>query len=285
MRNLSAAIIFFCACVTLSARAQHGGSHGGGGGHASSSGHFSAQSSGFHSAPAPRALSGFRGGFSSPSRYAGPPQRFAPSRPAMPTSFRSPYRNPNLTRPASPIYSSGNDHFRQPYRGSGGEGDHRHRHGYGFAYWNSPYAIPFLYPYNGWLDSGFYDDYADNSSYDNYVTNPYYQGYDDTQDASGYAPPYPDQDGDPSAYNSPDSRYSPRPEYSSPSAISSQPSVTIVFKDGRPTQQIHNYMLSRNTLTILDQGRHDIPIDQLDLPATERANRDTGVEFHLPTVD
>jgi hypothetical protein len=58
--------------------------------------------------------------------------------------------------------------------------------------------------------------------------------------------------------------------------------VTLVFKDGRASEQIHNYILSRNTLSVLDGRHRDIPVDQLDLVATEKANREAGVDFHLP---
>jgi hypothetical protein len=288
MRYLSVSIILLAASVTLSANAQHGGAHGGGFSHSGgASGHFSAPSSGFHSAPAPHISSGFRGGFNAPpSRFNGSSSSPRPYRPGMPANLHSPgYRSSYSTRPAYPIQGQGSDRFRQPYRGSGGNRDHDgyHRHRYGFAYWNTPYAIPFLYPYNGWLDSGYYDD--NNGSYDNYVTSQPYQGADFAQDDSNDGPPYP-QDDDQLYQNAyPSQPNYPRPDYASPSAPPSQASVTLVFKDGRPSEQIHNYMLSRNTLTVLDQGRHDIPVDQLDLPATEKANRETGVDFHLPAVD
>jgi hypothetical protein len=67
-------------------------------------------------------------------------------------------------------------------------------------------------------------------------------------------------------------------------APASQDAVTLVFADGRPDEQIHNYMLTRTTLFVLDQRRQDIPIDQLDLAATAKVNRDAGVDFHLPVA-
>jgi hypothetical protein len=287
MRQLSAiaAILASLACAPL--LAQHGGSHGGGGGfsHGGSSSHFSAPSSGFHSAPS----SGFRRGFNStpPARFNGSSPSFRPSRPGMPSNFRSPaYRSPYNTRPAYSSQNSGRNQFRLPYRGPGGNRNHGPRYS---GYWNSPYAIPFLYPnygYDGWLDSGFYND-SDNYG-DNYVTNPNYPGDNyggnDPGDGQQYGDPAQDYDQSASVYPGtyPNQGFSPRPEYDAPP---SQASVTLVFKDGRPAEQIHNYMLSRTTLTVLDQGRHDIPVDQLDLAATEKANRTAGIDFHLPAVD
>jgi len=57
--------------------------------------------------------------------------------------------------------------------------------------------------------------------------------------------------------------------------------VTIIFKDGN-SQQIHNYMLTRTTLYVQDEHRREIPVEELDLPATQRVNRDVGVAFELP---
>jgi hypothetical protein len=66
-------------------------------------------------------------------------------------------------------------------------------------------------------------------------------------------------------------------------APSTEDGVTLVFKDGRPPEQIHNYVLTPTTIYVGDQRRRDIPIDQLDLEATAKANRDAGVDFQLPT--
>jgi hypothetical protein len=63
-----------------------------------------------------------------------------------------------------------------------------------------------------------------------------------------------------------------------------QDEVTLVFKDGRPTEQIHNFVLTSTTLYVGDRLRRSIPTDQLDLEATAKVNRDAGVEFLLPTV-
>jgi hypothetical protein len=60
--------------------------------------------------------------------------------------------------------------------------------------------------------------------------------------------------------------------------------VTLIFKDGRPPEQIHNYLLTRTTLFVGDQGRRAIPTDQLDLVATAKVNQDAGVDFQLPNA-
>jgi len=64
----------------------------------------------------------------------------------------------------------------------------------------------------------------------------------------------------------------------------SEETVTLVFKDGRPSEQVHNYLLTRTTLFVLDDRRHVIPTDQLDLIATAKVNLDAGVDFQLPAA-
>jgi hypothetical protein len=58
--------------------------------------------------------------------------------------------------------------------------------------------------------------------------------------------------------------------------------VTLEFKDGRPAEQIHNYLLTRTTLYVQDGRRREIPVDELDLAATTKVNREAGVDFQLP---
>ncbi len=56
----------------------------------------------------------------------------------------------------------------------------------------------------------------------------------------------------------------------------------MVFKDGRAPEKIQNYMLTRTTLYV--QGAHlrQIAVADLDLAATQKVNRDAGVDFELP---
>jgi hypothetical protein len=58
--------------------------------------------------------------------------------------------------------------------------------------------------------------------------------------------------------------------------------VTLVFKDGRPTAEIHNYMLTRTTLYVQDEHRREIPVEDLDLEATQKINKSNGIDFQLP---
>ena len=176
-------------------------------------------------------------------------------------------------------------------RGRGHDRDHDHRgfgsyglYGWaGYPYWPGwGWGYPYLL--NDWNDWGNDDDY-DSQPAGNYAASQYPE----------YMPgPYDDDGAGQSESQQPD--YTPWP-YSSPAPAASQPvptapavdlpaaaeaPVTLVFKDGRPNEKIHNYMLTATTLSVLDQRRHDIPVDQLDLVATARVNREAGVDFSLP---
>jgi hypothetical protein len=157
---------------------------------------------------------------------------------------------------------------RAPYYGSS-----RYRRPYA-SFYGFPYAYPYLYPgWGGWLGS----DYLDDSGYDS-------SGYDNSADSNNY----PAYDQQPAEQDEPPAR---APYYGS-SAMTPNPSpapenenaVTVVFKDGRPSAQIHNYALTRTTLFVMDEHHREIPVDQIDLAATERVNRDAGIDFQLPVA-
>jgi hypothetical protein len=130
--------------------------------------------------------------------------------------------------------------------------------------------------YGGQGGDQYQNEYQNQPPYggDEYQNQPPYGG-DEYQNQP--PPPPPDEPQyRPPAYQPP--AQSPR----APRLPASQSATTIVFKDGRPAEQIHNYALTRTTLFVLDPQRHDIPLDQIDLAATERANRASGIEFRVP---
>jgi len=126
--------------------------------------------------------------------------------------------------------------------------------------------------------------------------NPYPLGYpetagsDESMAPSNVTPSNQDNAGDGGGYDGqPEEHwpshgpYPPAPDLSQPApAPASEEAVTIIFKDGRPAEQIHNYILTRSTLIVGDRQRREIPTDQLDLAATAKVNQDAGVEFSLP---
>jgi len=60
-----------------------------------------------------------------------------------------------------------------------------------------------------------------------------------------------------------------------------QPLLTVIFKDGQRLQ-IHNYLLTSSTLTVLDEKYRQIPLDQIDVPATRQSNLADGLDFRVP---
>ena len=75
--------------------------------------------------------------------------------------------------------------------------------------------------------------------------------------------------------------YHPSAATAAPPAALEAP-LTLVFKDGRPPQKIRNYLLTSTTLSVLDQQRRDIPVDQIDLVQTAEVNRKAGIDFQVP---
>ncbi len=175
-------------------------------------------------------------------------------------------------RPAysvAPRISSGRPSFyRRPGYGRPGfriVGGSAYGIGYGLGY---PYGYG-LYDSGVGFSSG--DDYNPNELAE--VPGPYAD-----PNAGAYADPSP---GPTVAEN-----YPPVP---APAYRSAQPTpapedaVTLIFKDGRPPLEIHNYALTRTTLYVTDAKHRDIPVADLDLAATQKVNEDAGVHFQLPT--
>ena len=77
-----------------------------------------------------------------------------------------------------------------------------------------------------------------------------------------------------------------RPMYQEPmvtAPVHPQPATRLIFKDGRPPQQVQNYALTATTLYALDgEMQQQIPLSLLNLAATIQANQAAGVDFALP---
>ena len=123
------------------------------------------------------------------------------------------------------------------------------------------------------MDPGFYDwDDSDNSAYA-------------TTDAAPYYPdPYPDYGyGAPGEIPPASTQVQPRAaaEPTAPSAPD-QP-LTVIFKSGRDPVKMQNYMMTAKVLTDLDSRHYEqIPIDQIDIAATQWTNSAVGVKFEIP---
>jgi len=155
----------------------------------------------------------------------------------------------------------------------------------------------YVYAYPYVVDPGFYDwgatDYSENEQ-GQYANPAPDQGPDYRY---GAEPPYPGAGDAPNPeqqeYVQPGPVAAPvgpqRQEYhfaastpSSPSPVSSRP-LTVIFKGGRTPEKMQNYMVTSSALTNLD-GEHfeKIPLDQIDVAATQQANRSSGIDFEVP---
>lgn len=74
----------------------------------------------------------------------------------------------------------------------------------------------------------------------------------------------------------------PAPAPAAAEPVPDQPSTVLVFKDGHKAE-VENYAIVGDTLFELTGGRtRKILLADLDLPATQKANDDLGVDFQVP---
>lgn len=166
------------------------------------------------------------------------------------------------------------------------------------------YGVPFLYP--GVFDTAFLNPYLDPFWGDDGLSQDGDGFYDQGFDAGAPGPYAPDpgqyaegeQQEAPAAVaeaapmTNPAIQEDPGVPYLAPramrmSAAPRQPlpeedAVTLIFRDGRPSEQVRNYALTSTSLVISGKRLREIPLTALDLPATERVNRQAGVDFTPP---
>lgn len=279
-----ASVALLVAWFALPLCAQRGGGHSGGFG-----GHFSG---GFHGGFAGHAGGGFRGGFAGPRisapRFSG---RFA-ARPygfyARPGYGARTYRSYNRYN-YNYNYNRNHGGFRAPYRRER-RGDRQFRRPY-----ISGYGYPFFYSYilPDWVGLGPLGCYQDFEIYGGDDADDYGPWCDEPMAPDTGQPPIYGNDGYYGDNGSESPDYAPPtispPNYAPPpppdlpqQAPANEIVTTIVFKDGRPAERVHNYALTPSTLYVLDAHKQDIPIGQIDLSATEKVNRAAGIEFQVP---
>ncbi len=214
-----------------------------------------------HAAPVFRSrmapATGFR---SSPRPFIGSTRAY----PAAPLQLRRPaLRYPIIAPPPAPRFYQKNNTYRS--------GRRVRRFGI-IAYPSS--VIGFL------PDTGFYDNSWNDLSYPSGPTALQQPDYGPAE-YPAYSP-YPDYGAE----------YAQYPQPGRPPAVDEVPStsanpetVTLVFNNGQPPEQIQNYLATPATITVIDGTRHrDIPVAELDIPATIKANRAAGIDFSLPTT-
>jgi hypothetical protein len=168
-------------------------------------------------------------------------------------------------------------------------GHHRHDHNQATTY---PYFIPYYpvvdpYAYGGPAveqGSPTEADYAEDQDQ--------YQGGPTIFDRRGPGTPYPNDSNKTvakAAVPRPDPALTPEPAV--PVApervvmpVADQPNTILIFKDGHK-QEIGNYAIVGGNLFDLTPGRRQkIALSDLDVPATQKANDDQGVDFKLPAL-
>ena len=147
-----------------------------------------------------------------------------------------------------------------------------HRHFYGA--W--PYAGYYGYPY--W-DYGYDWDYGDNSyaadSYQNYQPPDYSSSYGDSRVQASIDRLENEVDRLRQEREARESALNSRSK-------SDSEKTELVFRD-KHVEEVQNYAIVGQTLWILNgQRARKIQLDQLDIPATKKANDDRGVDFQLP---
>jgi hypothetical protein len=188
-----------------------------------------------------------------------------------------------------PYTRLGSDHAHGPWNGGH---DHDHDHHHRAVYWGGyvyPYYSYYPWYYTGPIFTGYVDpwlfapdSYDDSYGYANnggYVAAPY-RDYG-TQPSQPYPQEY--YEGEPAAVGQAFGRGSYNGQNESVSTTPAPAStLTVIFNDGRPPEQVHNYLLTADSLTVLDSHYRQIPMSQIDIGATKQANRAAGIDFHVP---
>jgi hypothetical protein len=69
-----------------------------------------------------------------------------------------------------------------------------------------------------------------------------------------------------------------------PAPVAREPNTILIFKDGHKVE-VGNYAIVGSNLFDLTPGhRQKVALADLDVPATEKANDDQGVDFKLPAA-
>jgi len=130
------------------------------------------------------------------------------------------------------------------------------------------YGYPWGFDPYWWWDSG--------SSYDQDQQNQI--GLAEEMNQQSLAEQQMREQGDQDAY----ANSAPPPPHHQEERTEAAPATVLVFRD-QHQQQVQNYAIVGETLWIFaPQRTQKIPLSDLDLPATTKANDDRGVDFRLP---
>jgi hypothetical protein len=136
-----------------------------------------------------------------------------------------------------------------------------------------------------WWDAGYYDPYWDSgSSYDEDRAREIEMANEMNAQSLAEQRMRGEQDQDMYA------RSDLQPQHSDPATShveernESIPTTVLVFRDERK-QEVQNYAVVGQTLWVFEPQRTEkIPLSQLDIPATAKANDERGVDFRVPAA-
>ncbi len=153
----------------------------------------------------------------------------------------------------------------------------RRFHNFGFRNWGG-------WP---WWDAGYYDPYwwwDSGSSYDEDRAREIELANEMNAQSLAEQRMRREQDQDLYARSDPPSPRSDPPPQRAEERTESTPTTVLVFRDERK-QEVQNYAVVGQTLWVFEPRRTEkIPLSQLDIPATAKANDERGVDFHLPAT-
>jgi len=294
--------------LTFPALAQRGGGHGGfGGGHGGFSGGH-AFSGGGHASFGGSHMGGFAGRGFSGSHFGGGPlsNGFRGNR-----GFSGASRGPFLHNGFRGSFGNGGQ-FANRVANRGGFGNRgrfgdrdrfrgRDRFGtncWGYGCYGYGYGYGYGYNYYPWWGDYYYDPFAwdwsaDDAQFDNDYYNQYAIANDMNQQSLEQQQMLDQQDQQLLRQEQADGDqdiYARRAQTPAPSTNQKQeaemiPPTVLVFRD-QHKQEVQNYAIVGQTLWEFDAGRtYKIPLSELDLPATEKANDNRGITFHVPSAE
>jgi hypothetical protein len=256
MRRLIAIAAFLFLAASVQLQAQRGGGHTSAGGHGGFSGHASF-GGGFAGS---RAFGGMRAGSGFAPRSFSPRSSFRGSLASRGFNSRG-FSSNRFNR--SRAFDRSRDRFRLRSYGYGNCYAYGCGYGYGYGY---PYLDGGIDPY-WWWDS----DSSGDQDQQNQI------GLAEEMNQQSLEEQQMRNQADQDAY----ARSAPRPPRKA-ATTEADPATVLIFRD-QHKEEINNYAIVGQTLwNFSPQGTYRIPLSSLDLPATEKANEDRGVDFHLP---
>ncbi len=184
---------------------------------------------------------------------------------------------------------SGNTHLRNSFHaGFHNHGrDRFHSHGFrnncfGFGCGAFNYGYPWWGAYyDPWAWNWDYDDARFDADYNNNLAQANEMNEQSLEQQRMLR--QEEADGDQDAYARSEARH-PTPDSSSETSQGAQivPPTVLVFRDHHQ-QEVQNYAIVGQTLwNLASPHTQKIPLSELDIPATEKANDDRGLTFQMP---